>query len=151
MSANRQGSRPLVYLVGVDALTARALCADIRPCSVRRWPLAGLAGAAARRTLAPPDVVVIDRSVADDRAVSAFARRLWGAGVPVLLVERLRPLAWLHLAGQIWELQLEPGMLQQCLAPGVAPPAPRNGRLHPSGRPLHATAPIVPPSLGGGE
>lgn len=150
MAAPRHGRRPLVYLIGVDPLTARALCADIRPCMVRRWPLIGMSLATAARSPLPPDVVVIDGSVTDPHAAHARARWLWGLDVPILLVERIRPWAWLHLAGQTRKLILEPGVLQRCLEQGSSSAVNGNRQRRLAGwRPV--VLPLPPPLTGGGE
>lgn len=114
---------PLIYTIGLDALVARAIYADMANADIRRRrPLGGTGprGRLGRR----PDVLLLDLCLAGLEAELAAARAAWGQCVLIVGVDRCWPLA------RVWQgqtlatvVEMGPGFLPSLL--GQARPIDR--------------------------
>jgi hypothetical protein len=100
--------RPLVYVLGLDAGTRRAVQADVPQARVRR--LRSVRAWAGCRPGAAPDLVVLDLGRAAAVAEREAIRRRWGSQVPMIDIDPSRPIA------HVWRGQMPPESIE--LGPG---------------------------------
>ncbi len=106
---------PLIYTVGLDPLTARAVRSDLAGAVIRRQrPVT--AGGPHSRGGSRPDLLLIDLSHVDVQAELAAARAPWGEDIVVVGLERNAPLV------RVWRgrnlaatAEIGPGFLQPFL------------------------------------
>lgn len=121
----RNGTRPLVYTIGLEPLTARAVYADLKDATIRRRrPLKH--GETTRRAGRRPDLVVLDVTTTRVVAELAAARAAWGDRLVIVGIGRRQPYA------RVWQrpddpelVEVGPGFLKPYL-PKLEVPAPLN-------------------------
>lgn len=120
---------PLIYAMGLDSLTARALYADLPGASIqRRRP--GSHGRGSRR----PDLILMDLPEADPEAEMAAAGMAWGKDVLIVGLSRNAPLARIWSHGIATLVEIGPDFLRPflaCATPAILGPMQltRSGNL----------------------
>src|ERR1700674_5116457 len=100
MAANKEF---LVYAIGLESNTARAVYADLPQAVIRRRR--PLRGRGPRQRRGPkPDAVLLDLSFTDVAAELAAIRLAWGDTVPVIGLGRRQPHVCVWRGGDLPEL-----------------------------------------------
>src|SRR5207248_5075675 len=105
----------IVYAIGLDSLTARALYADLSGAAIQRRRPLRVNGPHAR--LGPrPDLILVDLTRADGKTELEAARKAWGEDVLIVGLGREAPFA------RVWRrpsvalmVEISPGFLRPFL------------------------------------
>ncbi len=111
---------PCVYLIGLDAPTARAVYLDLAHATIRRLETLGKHGS--RRYGRRPDMVLLDVTSTNVAAEVAAVRATWGERVVIVGVLRHQPVARVWREAATTEtVEIGPGFLAPFLpTPGLA-------------------------------
>lgn len=107
--------RPLIYLVGVDPLMARAVASDLARAVLRRRRPVPAHGVRCRRGL-QPDLLLVDISVTRVQEELMAAWAAWGDRLVIVGVGRHEPYAYIwRRPGAAERVEVGPGFLTPLL------------------------------------
>lgn len=106
---------PLVYAIGLDSLTARAISTDLAGARLRRLRPLGTVGPQGRRGRRP-DLVLVDAKATNLCAELAAVRAAWGENTLIVAPGRCSPFARVWQRHELAQLvEIGPGFLQPLL------------------------------------